>query len=159
MKKLRNAFFCRTDKFIKYRTLPLKCDSSILGVYLVLGGKVRLVIVSLPPREVQHLAAFVNNLYCLTSWGTILGKVTGTVRSQSRNSQSIMEPQVSVSLSQENNTRLHSERDESRPQPSIPFSFRPISLLPSSTYNIPSGLYALGFPTKTLHAFTSHLSV
>lgn len=123
MKKLRNAFFCRTDKFTKYRTLPLKCDNSILGIYLVLGGKVRLVIVSLPPREVQHLVAFINNLYRLTSWGTILGKVVGTVRSQSRNSQSIMEPQVSVSLSQENNTRLHSERDESRPQPSILFFF------------------------------------
>jgi hypothetical protein len=40
----------------------------IFGVYLVLGGKVHLVILSLSlsPREVQNLAAFVNNLHSLT---------------------------------------------------------------------------------------------
>jgi hypothetical protein len=69
-KAKRIALFCKTDKFTKYRTLPLKRDNLIFGVYLILGGKVHLAILplslSLSPREVQNLAGFVTNLDSLT---------------------------------------------------------------------------------------------
>ena len=81
------------------------------------------------------------------------------VFSQLRNSPHFMEPEGSLTHSQDLATCPYPEPARSSPYPHIPTSWRSILILSSHVcLGLPSGLFPSGFPTKTLLYLYSYIT-